>query len=142
MKAHFQLQPDYRPKDLKEKIAMKSEVLYFPISMENLSSRRNYNSPLHMVWPHRWEHDKGIDDIVDILLRLKKEKINFKISMLGEQPSDLEDKYESVRIELGDHVIHWGFLPLRTDYVAVLAQAHLAISTAIHEFFGVSMYAF
>ncbi|XP_073983208.1 tRNA-queuosine alpha-mannosyltransferase isoform X3 [Rhodnius prolixus] len=139
LKTHFRLQPDYRPRELKEKIAVKAEVLYFPVTIENLSPRKNYNSPVHIVWPHRWEHDKGVDEMVAVLFRLKKEKVNFRISMLGEQPSDLDNKYEDARVALGDHVLHWGFLQNESDYRAVLATAHLAISTAVHEFFGVAM---
>jgi glycosyltransferase involved in cell wall biosynthesis len=38
-----------------------------------------------------------------------------------------------------DRIKHWGFLPDKTSYWGALAEADVAVSTANHEFFGVSM---
>lgn len=55
------IQSDYKTKGLRELIQPKCMVLYFPIKFNQLSKesfRDGESSELHLVWPHRWEHDK------------------------------------------------------------------------------------
>lgn len=47
--------------------------------------------------------------------------------------------FEGIKDKLGDKLINFGFLN-RADYLKCLLDADIAISTAGHEFYGVSMY--
>ncbi len=42
-------------------------------------------------------------------------------------------------MDLGDHIINWGFQETKEDFLKVLKDSDVAVSTAVHEFFGVSM---
>lgn len=47
--------------------------------------------------------------------------------------------FEEVFSCLREHIVHWGYQQSRQEYVNVLKNADVAVSTAEHEFFGVSM---
>jgi hypothetical protein len=73
-----------------------------------------------------------------LLYRLQTAQIPFRLAVAGENFRNAPSEFETAR-RLAEHVVHWGYLPTRADYVALLSQADLVISTAEHEFFGISV---
>ena len=141
---HFKTQPDFRPNTARivEEIRIKSRVLYFPIYEELkllVTCGNTRLTDLHIVWPHRWEHDKNPDSFFRALFRLHEEGFGFKISVLGETYSQVPPVFEEARSILTDHILQFGFAETKEKYYDTLRDADVVVSTAVHEFFGVSM---
>uniref|UniRef100_A0AAZ3PVI0 tRNA-queuosine alpha-mannosyltransferase n=2 Tax=Oncorhynchus tshawytscha TaxID=74940 RepID=A0AAZ3PVI0_ONCTS len=115
--------PDHRPKDLDKLIRPKCRVLHFPIQFPHVTR----------------EHDKDPELFFKMLLKLKERGLGFQLSVLGETFTDVPDIFAEARVDLNAHVLHWGFMPSKEDYLHVLCQADVVVSTAKHEFFGVAM---
>ncbi|XP_053138882.1 glycosyltransferase-like domain-containing protein 1 isoform X3 [Hemicordylus capensis] len=93
----MKLMPDHRPKDLEKIIRPKCQVLYFPVKFSNISSiltrLDDQQKPLHIVWPHRWEHDKDPESFFKVLLKMKEMELSFHVSVLGETFTDVPAEY-------------------------------------------------
>ncbi|MFO7634072.1 MAG: DUF3524 domain-containing protein [Caldilinea sp.] len=103
--------------------------------------RRNFlgiDSPL-ILWNQRWEHDKRPDRFFDLLYRLRDEGIAFRLAVAGENFRQVPQEFEEARTRLADVIEHWGYVESRKDYLRLLAASDLVISTADHEFFGISV---
>lgn len=93
---------------------------------------------LHLVWPHRWEHDKNPQLLANTLIELDQRQIPFKLSIVGEQFESHPLCFDEIKEKLAHKLRHFGYLS-RSDYLRCLSEADVVISTANHEFYGVSM---
>lgn len=93
---------------------------------------------MHLVWPHRWEHDKNPELLRDALVDLDSRQIPFTVSIVGEQYKTVPSCFDEMHTKLSHRIRHFGYLT-RDEYLQCLRDADIVISTADHEFYGVSM---
>ncbi len=109
------------------------------IDQPNLQSTiYNLQSPV-VLWNSRWEYDKGPQAFFDALRELVARGLEFRVIVAGEHIDPNEPNFLAARAWLGPRVLAWGYAPDLAAYRAMLRQSDIVVSTAIQEFFGISM---
>jgi len=136
--------PDYQHSGAIQRVQERSAVLPVGIAGARLlpaatkPPRDPTLAPL-ILWNQRWEHDKRPDRFFQLLYRLQAAGAPFRLAVAGEQFRHAPLIFAEAQQRLADRIVHWGYLAQVDDYIALLHQANLVISTTDHEFFGISM---
>lgn len=95
---------------------------------------------LRLVWNHRWEYDKGPALLLEIIEGLIAIDFDFECHLLGQQFRDAPREFERcVRVLRAAGCLgKVGFLK-RPEYLATLRSSDVVLSTALHEFQGLSV---
>lgn len=130
--------PDYQPVEAVDQIQAKADIQ--PQGVRQMPGRDERKpGPLRILWAARWEHDKNPQLFFDALEVLKKEGISFRVSVIGEQFRDVPEVFTWAKDHFRDHIDRWGYQKSRAEYEAGLLEADVIVSTADHEFFGISV---
>ncbi len=131
--------PDGIPKQLLAQLEAQSRVLPVPLcTPENIPARQE-SGPLSIVWNHRWEYDKGPQLLLAIAKRLIQDGMDFRLHVVGQQFRKQPESFAKLRKCLGDSIGQWGYLASRSDYRALLQSSDVVLSTALHDFQGLSV---
>jgi glycosyltransferase involved in cell wall biosynthesis len=130
--------PDFQPRTATSVIRAKSEV--HPPGIEAFARRtRREPGPLRVLWAARWEHDKDPDTFFQALELLKARGCDFTLRVVGQSFADTPACFHKARNTFQTEIDHWGFAPERETYRALLEASDVIVSTARHEFFGISV---
>ena len=133
--------PDYAPLQEIESIPSRSQIVppgihAAPPSSHGLGER---SQAIHLVWAARWEHDKNPAGLLEILRGLSEQAIDFRLSVIGESFRQQPPEFNQIHSEFGRQIEHWGFQPDLDAYWNVLHAGDVIVSTALHEFYGLSI---
>lgn len=139
---HF---PEYQEQATILSLREKSEVLPIGLDWDSLQKAerrdrahaKNDNPPL-ILWNQRWEYDKDPALFFRALYTMQEEEIAFHLALCGERFSQAPHEFDEARSRLADHIIYEGYAP-REKYRNLLWAADITLSTAKHEFFGISI---
>ena len=131
--------PDYLPLDRVEIIRERSVVKCPGIDIFPTRQKRR-EGPMRIVWAARWEQDKDPETLFAALRLLRKRKVDFRLSVIGGGNSrNLPEVFTRSRKIFNRQIEKWGYLESRDEYINALLWADVAVSTAKHEFFGITM---
>lgn len=136
---HF---PDYTHLETVAAAKGKSAVLPVGCDLRRLDEYRDRarrEQPPLIVWNQRWEYDKDPETMLRALYSLADEGIPFRVALAGESFRMQPVEFEQARARLGARLVHYGYAESEADYARLLWSADVVLSTAIHEFFGVSI---
>ena len=145
---HSDTWPEFDPRKEIESIRNKSRIVPPPIrfpdrDVETLIAKRKSRvtsgEPLHLVWAARWEYDKNPEALLKCLELLAQQRVPFRLSVIGEQADHIPPSFNSIREKFELQIENWGYQESREAYWSVLESADVLISTATHEFFGLSV---
>jgi glycosyltransferase involved in cell wall biosynthesis len=97
------------------------------------------NEILTIGWVSRWEHDKRPDRLVELVSRLDRRGVDFRLVLLGprgrQQPQELAELHR----RFADRILYDGFAETSQEYWSWLRRLNVVVSTADHEFFGIAV---
>ena len=133
--------PDQVPPGLTEKLQSIAEVLPVPMATDVTKAAKQTqqtNVVPEIVWNHRWEYDKQPDVFFNALKLLRAKEIDFKLHVLGQSFRNSPDCFNDIETEFAGQLLHKGYLP-REEYLQVLARSDIVVSSALHDFQGLSI---
>lgn len=138
----FQQAPDMKHIDHESAIMAKSTILYPALDFGRIDkascSKENADAPV-IVWNHRWEHDKNPETFFKALFELDSSNVPFKLIVLGQSFRRRPAVFEEARERLGKRVLHFGYVKSRREYIRLLQCGDVVVSSAHHEFYGMSV---
>jgi glycosyltransferase involved in cell wall biosynthesis len=138
---HF---PDYTHLETIEAALAKSSVLPVGCDLARLDvyacrgPRGAEDAPL-ILWNQRWEYDKDPATMLRALYALADERLAFRVALAGENFRVRPAEFEAAQVRLGARLVHYGYAESLAEYARLLWSADIVLSTALHEFFGVSI---
>jgi glycosyltransferase involved in cell wall biosynthesis len=142
--------PDHVPAGLVHQIQTRSSVLPVPLPDRLFTGQQTRTprpeGPVQIIWNHRHEYDKGPDLLLMIVTQLIESALPFRLHLLGQRFRSRPPAFEQIDALLSNYyrenAIEPGinrFVEARPDYEHLLLQADIVLSTALHDFQGLSM---
>lgn len=148
--------PDRTPEGVLAQLTARSRVMPVPIEQSCfVPDRAPENGPLTLVWNHRWEYDKAPDRLLNGLRRFLEahsvddcehsaggsSRPSIKVHVVGQQFRQQPPAFAELKTLLEAHhaLGQWGYVERPEDYRRLLAESHVVLSTALHDFQGLSV---
>ena len=139
--------PDKLPLTIIDRLT-DSQVISVPVILSpDTQCKVEKASPnLEVIWNHRWEYDKGIDLLLELVAGIRDQALPIRLQIAGEQFRQQPPQFLDIDRILIEHARaagmargNFGFIPAWHDYVALLQRCDVVLSTALHDFQGLAM---
>ncbi len=136
--------PDAVPPGLVDQIEKKAMVLPVPLiatdSETEIKTDKKTTDVVEVVWNHRWEYDKGPQQLLEIVRRVIDKQLPLRFHLVGQQFRTVPEALTTALALLKEHnkLGQHGYLP-EADYRNLLQRSDMVLSTALHEFQGLAV---
>ena len=134
--------PDHVPSGIPDALRSKASILPVGIDRPDRTVEGGANlgrvKPLQLIWNHRWEYDKAPERLFNAIEELDKRDVPFTIDVVGQSFRQVPACFDSGKSRWKKYIRRWGYLDTQ-EYRQALADADIVLSTAIHEFQGLSV---
>jgi len=133
--------PDAVPPGVSEQLRNKSIVVPVPVEECWYSgSTASSGQVLNVVWNHRWEYDKGPQQLLSCVQKLP-DSMRFRFHIVGQQFRNSPAEFNQLKELLAQRgwLGQWGYLASVEDYRTLLRDCHVVLSTSWHDFQGLSV---
>lgn len=141
--------PDRTPEGVLAQLTARSRVMPVPIEQRCfVPDRASEEGPFTLVWNHRWEYDKAPERLLSGLRRFLEthpiddhDRPSIKVHVVGQQFRQQPPAFAELKVLLETHnaLGQWGYVERPEDYRRLLAESHVVLSTALHDFQGLSV---
>ena len=135
---HF---PDNNELDSVGNLRSKSGVLPVGINLKSfgeVAREGELSAESLILWNQRWEYDKNPSQFFDALYKLAEDRTPFRLAVCGQNYRNQPEEFVEASHRLAPQIVHFGYAD-EQQYHRLLWQADITISTAYHEFFGISI---
>ncbi|MGB1236994.1 MAG: tRNA-queuosine alpha-mannosyltransferase domain-containing protein [Pseudomonadales bacterium] len=142
--------PDQVPSNCLTQLRENSHVLPVPLANATQSEHAEIpwqryagtpltERPLLISWAARWEYDKGPGELLATVEALEKKGVDYRLCILGQQFRHSPDQFEQLQRHFGHRIDQFGFAQSQAQYRQWLSCSDIFLSTALHEFQGLSV---
>ncbi|MFY0678649.1 MAG: DUF3524 domain-containing protein [Neptuniibacter sp.] len=131
--------PDCVPHNVVEALKKRCKIIPVPLNPFVFQQELKKESVFNIVWNHRWEYDKNPKLLLRGMEVFQNYEINFKLHVVGKHFRKVPDEFYQLKELMGDKIGEWGYMESRQDYIQLLDKADVVLSTAIHDFQGISV---
>ncbi len=137
----LQILPKPNPRRELEAALESARIIAPGIDLEafGLGSGAPSTAPLRVLFNHRWEHDKAPAAFLSTVLEVLASGTRLELVLLGETYAQLPPGCEEQLAQLEPVTLQRGFADSREHYAELIASCDVVVSTALHEFFGMSV---
>lgn len=132
--------PDKVPANVIEKITAKAQVIPVPIDFNtsNQPSTQSNETPV-LLWNHRWEYDKGPQQLYRLLCELRCRSFKFKLNLIGQSFRNIPEAILKIQQAFSEDILNNGYIESQEDYTTILSTSDFVLSTSLHDFQGLAV---
>lgn len=133
--------PDQILDGVGDRIRQHSSIIWPPVRIpgDACGAERVLHNASSVVWPHRWEHDKNPEGLLETARHARRAGYGLRWILLGRCSGPVPDAMSIFHDEFGSDIQHSGWVDSQEEYWRLLQQSDWVLSTARHEFFGIAV---